>query len=347
MGTSGKQLLAILDDYQGIAASKFLKLRSRVEVQTFKDNLNANDSTQRSALIERLKPFSIISTMRERTGFPAEVVSALPNLRLLLTTGLKNAAIDLNACADHGIVVAGAKGRSPTSLDSTMQHTWALILGIVRNISRDDTVVKSGGWETSFATGLKGKTLGLLGLGKLGADTARVGVLAFGMKVIAWSTSLTQEAADEKAKGYGLAAGTFQVAKSKEELFKEADVLSIHYVLSPRSQGIVGPSELNVMKPTAFFINTSRAPLVEERALLKVLKEGKIRGAALDVYNREPLLPDDAWRTTRWGSGGRAQVLLSPHQGYVEEDVMDAWYEETADNVEKWLDGKELATKMN
>ena len=167
------------------------------------------------------------------------------------------------------------------------------------------------------------------------------------MKVLAWSTSLSQEVADEKAKAYGLPIGTFRVARSKEELFREADVLSLHYVLSPRSRGIVGAAELNIMKPTSFFINTSRGPLVDNEALLKVIKEVYICGAALDVYNREPLLADDAWRTTKWGVDGKAQVLLSPHQGYVEEGSMNDWYEETADNVEKWLDGKELSTKIN
>ena len=341
-----RKKLAILDDYPGIAASKFTHLQSELEVVTFSDNLNASDGDARKALIERLKPFEIISTMRERTGLPAEVIQALPNLRLLLTTGMANAAIDLKACSAQNIAVVGARGGKPSSLDSTTEHHWALVLGLARNIARDDAVVKSGGWETSFPIGLKGKKLGLVGLGNLGGATARIGHLAFGMQVIAWSSSLDQQAADEKAKSFGLPAGTFQVV-SKEQLFREADVVSIHYKLSARSKGIVGAEDLQAMKTSALLINTSRQPLIDEEALLKVLKDGKIRGAALDVYNTEPLPADDVWRTTEWGQHGAAQVLLSPHQGYVEEKVMNDWYEETAGSVEKWLRGREISTKMN
>jgi lactate dehydrogenase-like 2-hydroxyacid dehydrogenase len=271
---------------------------------------------------------------------------------------MKNAAIDMKACSEHGIIVTGTKGagrsdgarsqeRVASSLDSTMQYTWALILGLARNIARDDAGITHGGWENSFATGLTGKTLGLLGLGKLGADTARVGVVAFGMKIAAWSSSLTQEAADEKAKAFGLPAGTFRVVGSKDELFRAADVLSVHYVLSERSRDIVGERELALMKATALFINTSRGPLVNEKALLSVLKAGKIRGAALDVYNIEPLPLDSEWRTTDWGNNGSSEVLLSPHMGYVEEGVMHGWYEETVENVERWLDGRDVLNKIN
>ena len=358
MTTTSKPRLAILDDYQNIAVAKCSHLASRLEVTSFPENLNVKDPKQKDALIARLQPFTLVSTMRERTALPADVVASLPNLRLILTTGLKNASIDMSACSKNNITVVGAKGvgrsdspsaqqKLPNSLDSTMQHTWALILGLARNIARDDAVVKKGGWESSYATGLKGKTLGLLGLGKLGADTAKVGVLAFGMKIAAWSSNLTQKDADERAKALGLPGGTFRVAGSKEELFREADVLSVHYVLSERSKDIVSAKELDVMKPSAFFVNTSRGPLVNEEALLSTLKAGKIRGAALDVYNLEPLPADSAWRTTKWGEGGSSEVLLSPHMGYVEEDVMHRWYDETVENVERWLDGRELLSKLN
>ncbi|KAK7720237.1 hypothetical protein SLS57_005645 [Botryosphaeria dothidea] len=349
--SASKIRLAILDDYQGIAAPKFAHQSHAVDAETFRDHLNPSIPHERDALIKRLQPFTIISTMRERTPFPAGIVEALPNLKLLLTTGPANASIDKAACAKRGIVVAGAWGIGRTGvppvanpMDSTMEHTWALILGITRNIARDDAVIKSGGgWETSFATALKGKTLGILGLGRLGADTARVGALAFGMKVAAWSSSLTQQAADEKAKGFGLPERTIRVAASKEELLREADVLSIHYVLSDRSRGIVGAKELALMKPTAVLVNTSRGPLVDEDALLSCLKEGKIKGAALDVFATEPLALDSEWRTTAWGKqNGRSEVILSPHMGYVEEEAMHRWYEDTAANVEKWLDGKPL-----
>ena len=350
--------IAILDDHQNVAAPKFSHLTSRVQIASFPETINLQNAEQTKALVTRLQPYTIISTMRERTSLPAEVISSLPNLKLLLTTGMKNAAIDMKACSEHGIIVAGAKGigrsdiassqqKQATSLDSTMQHTWALILSMARNIARDDASVKKGGWETSYATGLTGKTLGLLGLGKLGADTAKVGVLAFGMKVVAWSSSLTQETADDRAKAFGLPAGTFRVVGSKEELFQEADVLSVHYVLSERSRNIVGERELALMKPTALFINTSRGPLVKEKALLAVLKAGKIRGAALDVYDIEPLPTDSEWRMTEWGKDGRSEVLLSPHMGYVEEGVMHRWYSETVENVERWLDGRDLLNRLN
>lgn len=349
--------LAILDDYQGIAASKFDT--SRVSITTFPDTLNPKTADGKEALISRLKPFPIVSTMRERTPLPADVLSALPNLKLLLTTGVRNASIDMKTCLERGIIVAGTTGAgrsdrlesgkltTPPAYGSTTQHTWAMILGIARNIARDDAVVKSGGWQSSFATGLAGKTLGLLGLGKLGASTARIAVLGFAMKVNAWSSSLTQEKADEKAESLGLPKGKFHVVGSKEELFRTADILSVHYVLSDRSRGMVGEEELSVMKPNALLVNTSRGPLIEEGALLKTLKDGKIRGAALDVFDTEPLPRDSPWRTTKWGQGGSSEVLLSPHMGYAEENTMHAWYEETAENVERWLDGKEVKQRIN
>ena len=353
---ASKVRVAILDDYANVAAPKFSDLSSKIEVETFNDTFNVRDSAQKEAQIKRLQPFTIISTMRERTAFPRDVVEKLPNLKLLLTTGMKNASIDMEACAERGIIVAGAKGigkagptaKAPSSLDSTMEHGWALILGICRSIAQDDAEVKAGGWQSSLAFGLKDKTLGVLGLGKLGADTARVAVLAFGMKILAWSSSLTQSIADGKAKSYGLPEGTFKVASSKEELMKESDVFSIHYVLSERSRGMVGEKELALMKPTAVFVNTSRGPLVDEAALLSTLKQGKIRGAALDVFDTEPLPPDSEWRTTKWGrKHGTAEVLLSPHMGYVEEGAMHRWYEDQASFTEMWLDGKDVPTRIN
>lgn len=354
MATHQKLRLAILDDYEGIAPGKFSHLSAQIETTSFPDTLDVNVPEQRDVLVDRLRPFAIISTMRERTAFPADVIDALPNLKLLLTTGMKNAAIDMAACTRRGIVVAGARGvgkesqgKSPTSLDSTLEHTWALILAIARHVPRDDLGVKSGAWQQSFAMGLKGKTLGILGLGKLGADTARVGVLAFGVRVLAWSNSLTQEIADEKATAIGMQPGSFKVAASKEELLQAADILSIHYVLSERSRNILGAKELALLKPTAVLVNTSRGPLVDENALLSTLKQGNIRGAALDVYNKEPLPLDSEWRTTRWGQNGSSEVILSPHMGYVEEGAMHRWYEDTAQNVEVWLGGNVPATKLN
>ncbi|KAH8804587.1 D-isomer specific 2-hydroxyacid dehydrogenase [Xylogone sp. PMI_703] len=346
MATS-KIRVAILDDYQGIAGAKFSHLASEIDLECFPNTLNPAIPAEKDALIKRLQPFTVISTMRERTALPGDVIRSLPNLRLLLTTGMKNSAIDITACTEQNIIVAGAKGigkggdaNPPTSIDSTLQHCWALILGIARNVARDDKGVKEGHWEASFATGLSGKTLGLLGFGSLGARVASVGAYGFGMKIAAWSSNLTQEIANEKAKTCGLPEGTFKVTKSKEELLQVADVLSIHYVLSERSRDMLDAKELALLKPSALLINTSRAPLVNEDALLNVLKQGKIKGAAIDVYSVEPLLKESVWRTT-------PEVLLSPHMGYVEEGVMNRWYEDTATNLELWLNGKGLATRLN
>ncbi|KAI5307308.1 hypothetical protein KEM56_000014 [Ascosphaera pollenicola] len=341
-----KVRVAILDDYQNVASSKFARLSDRIEIALFPETLNPKDAAQEAELIERLKPFPVISGMRERTPFTHELISSLPNLKYLLTTGTRNRGIDLEACAEHNIVVTGTKGSGPVSSaeltpGSTTQHTWALVLGIARHLAHDDAVIKAGGWQTSFAAGLPGQTLGILGLGSLGVAAAKIGVIAFGMKIKAWSTSLTQEIADEKAEKEGLPKGAFEVV-SKEELFRASDVLSIHYVLSPRSVGIVGRAELELLKPTALLVNTSRGPLVDEDALLDTLERGKIAGAAIDVFSTEPLPSNSPWRTTRWGEGGRSEVLLSPHMGYVERPVFERWYEEQADNLERWLDGKQI-----
>lgn len=343
--------LAILDDYFGIAAAKFSRLTPDLAISSFPDTLNGDDETERAQLADRLRPFSIISSMRERTKFPRALLEQLPNLKLILTTGLRNAAIPLDVCQELGIQVAGATGsvqgegttKTPaaSSLDSTMEHGWALILALARNIVPDDNAIHAGGWQTEAAIGLKGKTMGLLGLGKLGGGTAKVAVHGFGMKVLAWSANLTQAKADEVAQSHGLASGTYKVAESKEELLKQSDIVSVYYVLSDRSRGLLGAKELSLMKRSAMLINISRGPIIDEAALLDTLTQGKIRGAALDVYEYEPLPQNSVWRTTSWGKDGRSKVLLSPHMGYVEAEVMDRWYEDQAENLAGFLvDGK-------
>jgi len=215
----------------------------------------------------------------------------------------------------------------------------------------DDAAIKAGGWQTDMAVGLTGKTLGVVGLGRLGAAVARIGILAFGMRVVAWSNSLNQQKADEMAEKLGLplenehGEKTFQVVE-KEKLFQQADIVSLHYVLSERSRGIVGARELAAMKPSSLLVNSSRGPLIDETALLDAVGKGRIRGVALDVFEHEPLPADSPWRSQAWGTKGRSRVLLTPHMGYVEEGIMNAWYAETAENVERWLDGREILHRL-
>ncbi|USP82292.1 glycerate dehydrogenase [Curvularia clavata] len=382
MTTTSPIKLAVLDDYHGIAAQHFSHIdSSKVEVTVFKDTLPSyshpkTSDADRKALVDRLKPFSVLSTMRERTAFPGELLRQLPNLKTVFATGGKFESWDLETMKELGIKVYAAPGKGRTdgkgsgqSLRSlpvkqggghpTTQHVWALILGLARNIAADDAVVKGkggpAGWQTELAMGLQGKTLGLVGLGRIGAHVARVGVLAFGMKILCWSANLTQDKADKLAEECGLpvtGAGmldekekTFQVV-GKEELFKSADVISLHYVLSDRSKGIVGAQELAWMKPSALLINTSRGPLVDEAALLDTLKNGKIRGAALDVFDIEPLPADSPWRNVNWDEKEKSRVLLTPHMGYVEEGTLTTWYEETAENLERLVQGKELLNQI-
>ncbi|KAJ5363500.1 uncharacterized protein N7496_009213 [Penicillium cataractarum] len=343
---SSKPKFAILDDYQNIARAHFAHLEDRVEISCFPETLDPRDPIQQDALIQRLLPFDIILAMRERTPFTASTITALPNLKLLLTTGTRNLSLDLDTLTQQGVTVAGTEGRPP-GVNSTVQHTWALILGLARHVARDDAAVKAGGWQGSLGMTLSGKQLGLLGLGKLGSQVGKIAVQAFGMNVLAWSTNLTQEKADEQALAQGLPAGSFVVAPSKADFFAQADVLSVHSVLSDRSRGIVGAVNLAQMKPQALIINTSRGPLIDESALLDTLRAGRIRGAALDVFDPEPLPLDSPWRTTPWGKEGRSEVLLSPHMGYGEEDLLHGWYREVAENLQRWLNGEELVRKMN
>ncbi|KAI1128789.1 D-isomer specific 2-hydroxyacid dehydrogenase [Nemania abortiva] len=349
--------IAILDDYQGLSNVPFEQLRSAgYQVTTFADTLlpyNHPDTPQdaKDALTKRLEPFNIICTMRERTPFPAELVNRLPNLKLLLTTGPRNASLDVKACQDRGIQVAGTGmgGARVSGPDSTTQHCVALILALARNISQDDAAMKAGGWQNKDAMGLSGKIFGTVGLGRLGVTVSRIMHLAFGMRVIAWSSNLTQDAADEKAKAAGLPVEdetgikTFKVV-SRDELFSTADVVSIHLVLSERSRGLIGTDDLGKMKKSALFVNTSRGPIVNEDELLESGKKGLIRGIGLDVYGLEPLPKESEWRTTKWGESGRSEVVMTPHTGYVEGDGIRGWYEQQVENILRWQKGDALAT---
>ncbi|TID06196.1 D-3-phosphoglycerate dehydrogenase [Colletotrichum higginsianum] len=352
--------VAVLDDYQGTSEPHFNKLdKSLFNVTTFKDTLlpyNHSETPEyaKDALVSRLEPFDVICTMRERTPFPRGLIERLPNLKLLLSTGLRNNSLDLPAFKERGIPVAGTADNSTgkqVGTNSTTEHCVTLILSLARNIAADDLAVKSGLWQTGLAVGLTGKTFGVLGLGRLGVSTAKIMNLAFGMRIVAWSPNLTQEAADEKAKAEGLPVEgpdgdkTFKVV-SREELFAAADVLSVHVVLSDRSRGMITADDLSRMKRSALFVNTSRGPLVVERDLLDLLKKGGIRGCALDVFDLEPLPLDSEWRTVSWGQDGRSRVLLTPHMGYVEEKTLNSWYEQQADNIKRWQSGDVLVNVL-
>ncbi|KAI0160727.1 D-isomer specific 2-hydroxyacid dehydrogenase [Xylariaceae sp. FL1272] len=348
--------IAILDDYQRISDPEFECLRSSgYQVTTFTDTLlpyNHPDTPQdvKDALVKRLKPFDVLCTMRERTPFPAELINRLPNLKLLLTTGPRNAALNVEACKARNIPVAGTgKNRLVgAGVDSTTQHCVALTLALARNIPRDDAAMKSGEWQTGDAIGLDGKTFGTVGLGRLGANVARIMHIAFGMKIIAWSQNLTQDVADEKAKATGLPVEneigekTFK-AVSRDELFSTADVVNIHIVLSERSRGLIGTSDLAKMKKTALLINTSRGPIINNANLLEAAKNGTVRGIGLDVFDIEPLPANSEWRTIKWGEEGRSQVVLTPHMGYVESEGIGCWYAQQVENILRWQNGESLS----
>src|ERR1700680_341673 len=284
--------IAVLDDYQnvGLESADWSVLRDRADIAVFQDHLADPD-----AVIERLLPFDVVCVMRERTPLPRNVIERLPNLKLIASTGSGNASIDVAAAGDHGIAVAHTGYRS----DATIELTWALILASARNVVTESNSVRSGGWQQTVGTDLGGKTLGVLGLGRIGSQVARIGT-AFGMNLIAWSQNMTPEPA--KAAGANLV--------SKDQLFERADILTIHLVLSSRTRGLVGAGELERMKPTALLINASRG--------------------AIDVFDIEPLPPSHPFRTLD-------NVLATPHIGYVSHGLYKTFYGDTVANIRKWL----------
>lgn len=306
--------VAILDDYQKVALqmADWKSLGSAVAVEVFHDTL-----TDQDALAERLGDFEIIVVMRERTPFRSDLLERLDNLKLLVTTGVRNASIDLKAAAERGIMVCGTEVVSA----STVELTWGLILAIARNISREDQGMRCGHWQTTVGLGLEGRVLGLLGLGNLGSRVALIGK-AFQMRMIAWSQNLTAERA--------ASLGVERV--EKEELFRRADFLSIHVVLSKRTRGLVDAPELAAMKPSAYLINTSRGPIVNEKALIAALEGRKIAGAALDVYDQEPLPADHVLRRLD-------NVVLTPHLGYVTVENYRLMYAQAIEDIRAFLDG--------
>jgi phosphoglycerate dehydrogenase-like enzyme len=304
--------VAILDDYQNVALqlADWSGVRRHAEITMFNDHI-----ADASAVVERVRPFDVVCVMRERTPLTREILQQLPNLKLIASTGPRNASIDTQTAADLGIAVTA------TGYDSTptIEFTWSLILASMRGIDREAASLKAGGWQTGLGANLRGKSLGVLGLGNIGREVARIGI-AFGMKVIAWSQNLTEEKAS--------AAGAALV--DKQTLFREADIITLHLVLSGRTRGLIGAPEFALMKPTARFVNTSRAPIVDEAALIEALQARRIAGAALDVFDAEPLAADHPFRKLE-------NILATPHIGYVTEDLYRTFYGDAAANIAKWL----------
>ena len=307
------QRLAILDDYQGVVTSMgpWTKLPG-LGITTFRDTL-----TDREALVERLAPFDAILAMRERTAFPRALIERLPNLRLLITTGARNRSVDAAALAERGIVFCG----TPSFGDPTTDITWGLILNLLRDLPAQQASLRAGGWQTVVGTGTEGGTLGVIGLGKLGARAAKVG-LAFGMKVVAWSQNLTEERAAE--------VGVTRVDKAT--LLSSADVVTLHLILSDRSRGIIGAADLAQMKRTAFIVNTSRGPLIDQDALIAALKAGTIAGAGIDVYDTEPLPKDHPILSA-------PNTMLTPHLGYVTQQNYAAYFNGAVEAIEAFNAG--------
>jgi phosphoglycerate dehydrogenase-like enzyme len=309
-----KPRIAVLDDYQNVAASyaDWDRLKERAEVTMFADHLADED-----ALVARLAPFDAVALMRERTPFPRRVLERLPNLKLITTSGMWNASVDLAACEERGIVVCGTQ----TGGGGTAQVTWALIFALAQQITIVDRDVREGRWQTGVGDELAGKTLGLIGLGRVGTKVARAAA-AFDMNVIAWSTNMTAERAS--------AAGAKLVGR--DELLAQADFVSIHLVLGDRSRGLLGKRELALMKPTAYLINTSRGPIVDEAALIDALQQRRIAGAGLDVFDIEPLPADHPLRRL-------PNTVLTPHIGYVSKVSYAVFYGQMLEDIEAWLDG--------
>jgi phosphoglycerate dehydrogenase-like enzyme len=307
---------AILDDYQNVALklADWSKVKGEIEIKVFHEHLGGADK-----VIAALKGFSIIVAMRERTAFPKTVIDALPDLKLLITTGMRNASIDTEAAKARGVTVCG----TGTFGNPTSGIAVGLMLELTRRIGYENARLHSGApWQTTIGLDLEGMTLGVLGLGKLGTRTASI-AKAFGMKVIAWSQNLTAEKCREAGVEYA----------AKDDLFRQSDFITIHVVLSQRTRGLIGARELGLMKRNAFLINTSRGPIIDETALIAALRERKIAGAGLDVFDTEPLPLDHPFRKMD-------NVVITPHLGYVSEQNYRRYFGDAVDDIRGFLDGK-------
>jgi phosphoglycerate dehydrogenase-like enzyme len=313
--------LAILDDYQNVALNMadWSVVMRHAEITVFSDHV-----VEQEAVVKRLEPFDVVCVMRERTPLSREIIERLPQLKLIASNGPFNFSIDMAAAKERGISVTHTGYRATP----TIEMTWALILASSRHLIQDSHSIRAGGWQTTVGQELAGRVLGVLGLGNIGGQVARI-ALAFGMNVIAWSQNLHPSTAK--------AAGAVWV--TKEELFRQADILTIHLILSDRTRGLVGAADLALMKPTARLVNTSRGPIVEEEALLKTLHAGSIAGAALDVFDIEPLPAAHAFRRLN-------NVLATPHLGFVAEDLYRTFYGEAAAAIASWLDEQQPSSLL-
>lgn len=308
---------AVLDDYQNVALSMgdWDRLAGRVDVTVFREHLDGED-----AVAATLADFDIVVIMRERTPFPASLIARLPRLRLLITSGMRNASVDVAAAAQAGVVVCGTASRS----EPPVELTWALILGLTRHVARENHAFHTGGpWQSTVGMDLAGSTLGLVGLGKIGTRVAAVAT-AFGMNVLAWSQNLTHEKAE--------AAGA-QLAGSLPELLSASDIASVHVVLSDRTRGLLDAAALAHLRPHAYLVNTSRAAIVDRDALVDALRHNRIAGAGLDVFEVEPLPADDPLRTL-------PNVLASPHLGYVTRRNYEGYFRGAVEDIEAFLAGE-------
>lgn len=306
--------IAVLDDYQSAAATfaDWSALDEPVEVLEFRDHV-----ADENVLAELLGPFDVVVAMRERTPFPRTLLERLPNLRLLVTTGMRNKSIDVEAATERGVTVCGTG--SPAT--ATVELTWALILATLRNLPQEDASVRAGGWQETVGGDLAGARLGVVGLGRLGSKVAQIGG-AFGMDVVAWSQNLTDERAAE--------VGVRRV--ERDELFATSDVVTIHLLLSKRTRGLIGADDLALMKHTAVLVNTSRGPIVEQQALLDALQSDRIAGAGIDVYDEEPLPAGHPMRSA-------PRTVLTPHLGYVTRSTYEVYYREAVEDVAAFLAG--------
>src|SRR5271154_7292152 len=305
---------AILDDYQNVAlkSADWSKVKGDLDIKVFNEHLGGPDN-----VIAALKGFQIVVAMRERTGFPRKVIEALPDLKLLITTGMRNASIDTEAAKARGVVVCG----TPNFGNPTSGIAIGLMLELTRHIGYENARLHAGtAWQTTIGPELEGLTLGVLGLGQLGQRTANI-AKAFGMKVIAWSQNLTPEKCAEAGVGY----------VGKDDLFRQSDFITIHVVLAQRSRGLVGAKEIGLMKPTAYLINTSRGPIIDEAAMLTALRDRAIAGAGLDVFDVEPLPLDHPLRKMD-------NVVITPHLGYVSTQNYKHYFSGAVEDIRDFLD---------